>query len=118
VAWNNLGNVLQALGRYSGAEDSYRRTLQLVPDFPYAHNNLGGVLNAIGRLAEAEESFRRAVELKYALMPYVFAQAKESSAHGWPILRTLFYEFPGDPTSWEIEDEYFFGSDLLVSPLF
>jgi len=34
------------------------------------------------------------------------------------MLRTLFFEYPDDPTSWLIEDEYLFGSDLLVAPLF
>jgi alpha-D-xyloside xylohydrolase len=62
--------------------------------------------------------FRRAVELKYALMPYIYAQAQTSSAHGWPMLRTLFFEYPRDPTSWLIEDEYMFGASLLVAPLF
>jgi alpha-D-xyloside xylohydrolase len=64
------------------------------------------------------DDYRRAVNLKYELMPYVYAQAKESSANGWPMLRTLFFEFPDDPTSWSVEDEYLFGSDLLVAPLF
>ena len=62
--------------------------------------------------------FRRAVELKYALMPYIYAQAQISSAHGWPMLRTLFFEYPDDPTSWLVEDEYMFGPSLLVAPLF
>jgi alpha-D-xyloside xylohydrolase len=63
------------------------------------------------------EDFRRAVELKYSLMPYIYAQALQSSAHGWPMLRALFLEYPDDPTSWLIEDEYLFGSDLLVAPM-
>ena len=62
--------------------------------------------------------FRRAVELKYALMPYIYTQAQTSSARGWPMLRTLFFEYPDDPTSWLVEDEYLFGSSLLVAPLF
>jgi len=62
--------------------------------------------------------FRRCVELKYSLMPYILAQAKESSANGWPMLRALFFEFPEDPGSWLIDDEYLFGRDLLVGPLF
>lgn len=62
--------------------------------------------------------FRRAVELKYHLMPYVYAQAASCSQTGFPLLRTLFFEYPHDPTSWLIEDEYFFGTDLLVAPLF
>ncbi|MGH7600549.1 MAG: TIM-barrel domain-containing protein [bacterium] len=63
------------------------------------------------------DDFRRAVELKYALMPYIYAQAKESSERGFPMLRALFFEYPDDPTSWLIENEYMFGSDLLVAPL-
>ncbi len=34
------------------------------------------------------------------------------------MLRTLFFEYPEDLTSWLIEDEYLFGSDILVAPLF
>jgi len=64
------------------------------------------------------DDFRRALNLRYSLMPYIYAQAKDSSAKGFPMLRTLFFEFPKDPTSWFIEDEYMFGSDLLVAPLF
>ena len=63
------------------------------------------------------EQFRRTIELKYALMPYIYAQAVDSSAHGYPMLRTLFFEYPEDPTSWLIDDQYMFGSDLLVAPL-
>jgi alpha-D-xyloside xylohydrolase len=64
------------------------------------------------------EDFRRIVELKYSLMPYIYAQAKQSSGEGWPMLRALFFEYPDDPTSWLIDDQYLFGSDLLVAPLF
>ena len=34
------------------------------------------------------------------------------------MLRTLLFEFPQDETSWLIEDEYMFGANLLVAPLF
>jgi alpha-D-xyloside xylohydrolase len=65
-----------------------------------------------------EADFRRAVELRYRLMPYIYAQARASSDSGYPMLRALFFEYPHDPTSWRIDDEYLFGSDLLVAPLF
>ena len=68
--------------------------------------------------ADMVTDFRRTVELKYSLMPYIYAQALTSSAKGWPMLRTLFFEHPDDPTSWLVEDEYMFGSSLLVAPLF
>jgi alpha-D-xyloside xylohydrolase len=66
---------------------------------------------------EFEDEFRLSAEMKYKLMPYVYAQALDSSLKGFPMLRTLFFEFPEDHTSWLIEDEYLFGSDILVAPL-
>jgi alpha-D-xyloside xylohydrolase len=32
-------------------------------------------------------------------------------------MRPLFVDFPDDPTVWEVEDEYMFGSDVLVAPV-
>jgi alpha-D-xyloside xylohydrolase len=62
------------------------------------------------------DDFRRIVELKYRLMPYVYAQARLASQEGHPMLRTLFFEYPEDPTSWFVEDQYLFGTDILVAP--
>jgi alpha-D-xyloside xylohydrolase len=50
-------------------------------------------------------------------MPYVYAQAKASTERGLPMLRALFVEYPDDPGAWLVEDEYLFGSDILVAPL-
>jgi len=61
--------------------------------------------------------FRNVDDMKYRLMPYVYAQAKDCSEHGLPMLRALFIEFPNDPGSWLVDDEYLFGSDMLVAPL-
>jgi alpha-D-xyloside xylohydrolase len=61
--------------------------------------------------------FRTIDDLKYRLMPYVYAQAKDSSEHGLPMVRALFVEYPNDPGSWLVDDEYLFGSSLLVAPL-
>jgi alpha-D-xyloside xylohydrolase len=61
--------------------------------------------------------FRVIDELKYRLMPYVYAQAKDCSDHGLPMVRALFIEYPNDPGSWQVDDEYLYGSSILVAPL-
>jgi alpha-D-xyloside xylohydrolase len=33
-------------------------------------------------------------------------------------MRPLFFDHPGDPASWLVEDAYLFGRDLLVAPMF
>jgi alpha-D-xyloside xylohydrolase len=64
------------------------------------------------------EGFRKADNMRYKLMPYLYSQAKHSSERGLPMLRALFVEYPDDPGSWLIDDQYLFGSDMLVAPLF
>jgi len=65
----------------------------------------------------AMDKFREIVEMKYRLMPYVYAQSKDSSERGLPMMRALFIEYPDDPGSWRVDDEYLFGSSILVAPL-
>lgn len=64
-----------------------------------------------------QDVFRKSAEMKYRLMPYVYAQAKECTEKGLPMLRALFVEFPNDPGAWKVDDEYLFGSQILVAPL-
>lgn len=64
------------------------------------------------------KTFRLTDNMRYELMPYIYAQAKDCSERGLPMVRALFVEFPKDPGSWLVDDEYLFGSDMLVAPLF
>ncbi len=63
------------------------------------------------------DGYRRAADLKYRLMPYVYAQAKDCTERGLPMVRALLVEYPDDPGSWLVQDEYLFGRDILVAPL-
>jgi alpha-D-xyloside xylohydrolase len=98
--------------------DLYRRWMPF--GMLTSHSRCHGVppREPFGYGKEFVDEFRAISELKYKLMPYVYAQSKDSSEKGHPVLRTLFFEYPNDPTSWLIEDEYLFGSDMLVAPLF
>ncbi|KAF2491291.1 glycoside hydrolase family 31 protein [Lophium mytilinum] len=59
------------------------------------------------------------VQLKRRLMPYLYAQAVESWANGWPIsLRAVALEFPDDPTAWQCDREFMVGSQILAAPVF
>ena len=62
--------------------------------------------------------FRKLVKLRSSLLPYILTQAKLSCQNGWPMMRSLFFEFPEDKTAWLIDDEYMFGESFLVAPIF
>lgn len=98
-------------------EDIYRRWLPF--GFLSSHSRAHGAPPTEPWLISKDftDAFRQAAELKYRLMPYVYAQAKDCSNRGLPMVRALFIEFPDDPGAWNIEDEYMFGSQILVAPL-
>ena len=98
-------------------EDIYRRWLPF--GFLSSHTRAHGAPPTEPWLISESftDAFRRCAEMKYALMPYVYAQAKQCTENGWPMQRALLLEFPDDPGAWLIEDEYMFGENLLVAPL-
>ena len=56
---------------------------------------------------------------RYALVPYIYNYAHESHENGVSLCRPLYYDFPKaeEAYSEEFRNEYFFGNDLLVSPI-
>ena len=98
-------------------EDIYRRWLPF--GFLSSHTRAHGAPPTEPWLISKDftTAFRESAEMKYKLMPYVYAQAKDCSNRGLPMVRALFVEFPDDPGAWLIEDEYMYGSQLLVAPL-
>ena len=51
-------------GKIDEAEKSYKKAIELKPDYAEAHYNLGVALENLGRLDEAEKSYKKAIELK------------------------------------------------------
>ena len=42
---------------------------------------------------------------------------EEAHEKGTPVMRPLFYDFPEDKESWNVETEYMFGPKVLVKPI-
>lgn len=61
---------------------------------------------------------RHYYDVRIKMHDYIKALYAEASANGSPLLRTMFYEFPDDAKCWELQDQYMFGSDYLVAPIF
>jgi alpha-D-xyloside xylohydrolase len=55
--------------------------------------------------------------LRERLRPYIMEQMKLAHENGIPPMRPLFFDFPADPQSWQVEDQMMFGPDLLVAPV-
>jgi alpha-glucosidase len=64
-----------------------------------------------------EEINRKAIELRYRLLPYLYSLFHEASVTGLPILRSLVMEYQEDENTYEREDEFLLGENILVAPI-
>jgi alpha-glucosidase len=60
---------------------------------------------------------RTAVELRYRLLPYLYACFLRASETGAPVQRPLVFDHQYDGTVRDLDDEYLLGPDLLVAPV-
>jgi alpha-glucosidase/alpha-D-xyloside xylohydrolase len=61
---------------------------------------------------------KKYLELRYQLMPYLYSAVKETCETGMPIVRAMWLHYPDDPAAVSRGDQYLFGRDLLVAPVF
>ena len=64
------------------------------------------------------EQLREAVRLRYKLFPYLYTAARETYDTGVGMNRPLYYDYPEEQNSYIYEDEYMFGNDMLVAPIY
>lgn len=57
------------------------------------------------------------VVLRETMKPYLKEVMREASENGSPVMRAMFYEFPGDEACWTADEQYMFGPRYLVAPV-
>ncbi|WP_187152640.1 sulfotransferase family protein [Prochlorococcus marinus] len=62
--FSNYGTILQGLGKSQDAELSFRKAIEINPDYAEAYSNLGVLLNDLGELQDAELHTLKAIEIK------------------------------------------------------
>ncbi|NDV79716.1 alpha-xylosidase [Dysgonomonas sp. 511] len=55
--------------------------------------------------------------LRYKLIPYIMEQSEKATQTGYPVLRALWVHHFDDKTCNHIDDQYYFGDDILVAPV-
>ncbi len=64
-----------------------------------------------------EASCRSLIGLRMQLIPYLYSAFARYHLEGLPPVRALVMEYPDDPKTWTIDDQYLLGECLLVAPL-
>ena len=66
---------------------------------------------------ETEEINRKYIKLRYKFIPYLYDMMYKCEENGAPIIRPLLYNYQNDKRTYEINDEFLFGDNILVSPV-
>jgi alpha-glucosidase len=59
---------------------------------------------------------KKFIEQRYRMLPYIYTLAEETSRTGLPMMRPLFFEFPQEQGLAGNDEEFMFGSKMLVAP--
>ena len=60
---------------------------------------------------------REIINLRYALVPYIYNAAREAHDDGLSILRPMYYEHPEQEEAYSQQYQYYFGEDMIVAPV-
>lgn len=116
-----LPYVSDDIGSFAGKhlpDDLYLRWLQLGAFQPVLrlHSDHGDRLpwQYDSSVRSAAESVLR---LREALVPYLYATARQAYDTGLPMARALYLDHPEDPAAYTHDGEYMLGDQLLVAPV-
>lgn len=60
---------------------------------------------------------RRYLSLRYQLLPYLYTLFHTAAQTGAPIMRPLVWHYPTDANTFNLNDQFLLGHDLLVAPI-
>jgi len=60
---------------------------------------------------------RSAFDLRYAMQPYIYTEARRTYDTGVAFLRPLYYDWPEAPEAYTSKGEYLFGDQMLAAPV-
>ncbi len=66
---------------------------------------------------EVEAICRRYLQLRYQLLPYFYNLFYQAAQTGAPVLRPLVWHYPHDAATFNLNDQFLLGPDLLVAPV-
>jgi alpha-D-xyloside xylohydrolase len=63
------------------------------------------------------DAIEKSINLRYSLLPYIYAVAWDVTANQSSMIRALVMDFAKDNQSLDINDEFMFGKSILVCPV-
>ncbi|KZS89844.1 alpha-glucosidase [Sistotremastrum niveocremeum HHB9708] len=63
------------------------------------------------------EAAKKAIDMRYRLLDYIYTAFHRASVDGSPVLSPLWFKYPADEKTWDIDLQFLYGDSILVSPV-
>ncbi len=99
-------------------EDLMARWLELAILTPLYrnHTSLGSRFQELYRFS-CIDGFRRIIELRYALIPYIYSEFMKAAHNDCMYFQPLSFIWDADPRAYEIEDQIMAGESIMLAPV-
>ncbi|CAH8567370.1 unnamed protein product [Schistosoma rodhaini] len=67
--------------------------------------------------SEYIDPIRKAIQARYHLLPYWYTLFARSEANGQPVMAPMWFHFPKDVNTFDLDDQYMVGEAVLVRPV-
>lgn len=57
------------------------------------------------------------LRLRHRLVPYLYTAMKKATDKGISLCEPMYYNYPNEEEAYQVENQYFFGSELMVAPV-
>ncbi len=67
--------------------------------------------------ATTRSVMNRFLRLRHSMIPYLYTMNRRASRENLPLVQPMYYAEPEREEAYQVPNEYYFGSELLVSPI-
>ncbi|MBP1948052.1 glycoside hydrolase family 31 protein [Virgibacillus litoralis] len=82
------------------------------------HSAMGTIYQEPWQFGEDNEAImKKYIQMRYIWMPQLYSLFYQASVTGHPVMRPLFMEYPEDQKTYNINDQFMIGNNVVVAPI-